>query len=196
MFVLVNGRKYSNGNLIFEVLDTDDLVSETVTAKELADLYKSVPDLKIKGVTFSTNDNRFRYAGNEYGSEYKKVSDDYGVVTHRRNGGTARVYYEVCLYKRGMSAPIYAFETPESYYDYLNFSFRDLDGRYFVFDINVVDKHYYGEDREEYLCCCTIVDISDPSNVNVIRRDGRYTEVTYADSWEYQDGKLEAYVRD
>ena len=191
MFILVDAYTDSLGKVMsLEILDTDDLVVETITPKELYELFVDVPNLTIKGVNYFPESKRLGY--NVSGGSYHEVSDNYGVITRRVNGGRGDTYFRVSVYKKGVSEPIYGYKTPEKPYDYLNFDFTDLDNKCFVIDISVTDKHYYGEDREEYLSLIVIIDTS-VSPVKEVRKDPDYVISGYASYWSYNNGELVPY---
>lgn len=190
MFILVNTTTDEYDKVLeAEVLDTDDLVSERISSKDLLQLMKSIPDLKIEGTEFDSDFGRIFYTRNRFGNSYYRVSDNYGVIIKKRNGGTARVYFEVFVYKKGVEGHIYTFKTPEHNDEYVDFNFKEVGNKYFVIDVSAMDKHYYGEDGEEYFDLTIILDISYKP-VKEVRRDKEYVISKYAYTWGYSDKKL------
>ena len=101
--------------------------------------------------------------------------------------------YNIDVYRRGVNKPIFSTKTPNSGMNYLTFNVDSFDNKYLVIDISGTDKHYYGEDREEYLGLTIILDVTGET-VKILRQDTIWDIDNDRNRYLYKDGIMKSNV--
>ena len=149
----------SQGNIIYGILDTKDEVVEELNHSAVLSLLKC--NCFIAGLELSGNDVAY------WGMIFEKfkpdtifTESDFTVVTGIHNEDNRWYSGFILLYRDGSHRIKYidGFKAYEYIYSNCHMPLQYYpDVLHITFEY--MDKHYYGEDREEYFCKCTEINL-------------------------------------
>lgn len=150
MFVLVNFNDWSCSGLTYHqynnysrlrgeysasILDTDDMTITTVKRKELEELVKRLPNIKIQGLKINNGFiSQFFY---DRRADYKIKNDYCLIVRYYTQGGN---YCKCYLYRKGIEGALISWETPK--YEYYDWEFDiEIQGKNILVS-QIIDKDF------------------------------------------------------